>query len=66
MNYIVQGRTADGNTVYYTGRAGQAFISTDKRDAFTYPSLNAARARATMLNQGTATHGIRFMVPVGE
>jgi hypothetical protein len=61
----VLGRTQDGGTVWYTGRAGAGFISTDARDAFRY-SVDGARARALMLNRGTQFHGIRFVAVVGD
>lgn len=61
----VLGRTASGETVWYTGRAGAGFISTDARDAFRY-SIDGARARALNLNRGTAFHGIRFVAVVGD
>jgi hypothetical protein len=64
---IVIGRDANGETFYYTGRAGKAFVSTDINEAFAYPLVNPARNRATILNAGTAIHGIRFFVPaIGE
>lgn len=65
-DYRVEGRKEDGSTVYYTGKAGQAFVSNQLCDAFTYVSLEGARRRATMLNGGTVLHGVRFMVPVGD
>jgi hypothetical protein len=61
----VLGRTADGNTVWYTGRAGAAFVSTDPSEAFRY-SVDGARRRALNLNRGTAFHGIRFVAVVGD
>lgn len=64
--YKVIGRTREGETVYYTGRAGQAFVSKQAEEAFGYDGLEAARRRATNLNQMTEIHGIRFIVPVGE
>jgi hypothetical protein len=66
MDYTVVGRDANGNTLYYTGKAGQGFVSTVAAAAFSYPSLESARRRATNLNQMTEIHGIRFIVPVGE
>lgn len=64
--HILQGRDAEGNSVYYTGKAGQSFVSAKSEEAFGYDSLEAARRRATNLNQMTSIHGFRFMVPVGE
>lgn len=64
--YTVVGRSEQGDTFYYTGRAGQAFVSKLIGEAFAYPSLFEARRRALNLNRMTALHGIRFFVPVGE
>lgn len=66
MDYIVQGRTKEGETVYYTGKAGAGFVSSVYGEAFTYSTLERARKRATMLNVGRDVHEIHFMVPVGE
>jgi hypothetical protein len=46
MKFIVR----NGNK-YYTGKAGQAFVSPNARDAFEYDSLEAAQRRATNLNR---------------
>lgn len=62
--FFVVGRTADGATVYYTGKAGHGFISKGIGDAFMYGSLDEARRRAGNLNRATPTHGIRFFAPV--
>lgn len=66
MKHILIGRKSDGSTVYYTGRAGHAFVSPILADVFTYDSLEQARRRAMNLNQMTEIHGIRFHVPCGE
>jgi hypothetical protein len=66
MQYIVMGRTAEGETLYYTGKAGKEFVSASLHDAFSYYSIEGARRRATTLNQGTDMHGIRFFAPCGE
>ena len=63
MKFQVIGRTEQGNTVYYTGRAGQLFVSPESGKAFDYPTLESARRRAMNLNQMTPIHGIRFFVP---
>ena len=64
MTYQVIGRKADGSTVWYTGRAGQAFVSDSERDAFAFDTLRYARHRATLLNRMSELHGVRFIVPV--
>ena len=65
-NYLIIGRTENGSTVYYSGRAGNSFVTNEISEAFTYPSLESARRRATYLNAMTEIHGIRFFVPTGE
>lgn len=47
MKFIVK----SGNNFYYTGKAGQAFVSPNACDAFEYGSLEAAQRRATTLNR---------------
>lgn len=66
QQFFLIGRTNEGETVYYTGRAGQAFVSKQAEEAFGYDSLEGARRRATNLNQMSEIHGMRFIVPVGE
>ena len=65
-NHIVIGRNLEGQTVYYTGRAGSLFVSTLAAEAFQYSGLEAARRRAMNLNQMTDLHGIRFFAPSPE
>jgi hypothetical protein len=66
MTYQVIGRKADGSTVYYTGKAGQAFVSEHSADAFGFDTLEYARHRAMVLNRTMELHGVRFIVPCGE
>jgi hypothetical protein len=58
---IIRGLDRTGNEVFYTGRAGSAFVSTDKMEAFTGYSIEGARRKATQLNEATCLHGIRFV-----
>jgi hypothetical protein len=60
----VVGRREDGSTVWYTGKAGQEFVSENPADAWTYPTVESARRRAFNLNHGTSIHGIRFVAAV--
>jgi hypothetical protein len=60
---LVIGRDSDGNTLYYTGRAGTGFVSSDLNEAFVYLTIVGARNRALVLNAGTPIHGIRFFAP---
>ena len=66
QNIPVIGRTQTGETVFYTGRAGDGFVSSDPKDAFLYQSVDAARGRAKSLNGGTPLHGIWFVACVGD
>lgn len=63
MKYQVIGRKQDGSTVYYTGRAGQAFVSENSLQAFQFDTLEYARHRAKVLNRMTELHRIRFIAP---
>lgn len=62
----VIGRTAEGSTVWYTGKAGSEFISTNPRDAFKGYGVEGARRCATNLNRMTAMHGVYFVACVGD
>lgn len=66
QRYPVMGRGADGETVWYTGRAGKEFVSHDPKDAFTYGAIEGARNRAKSLNVGAPIHGIWFVAPTGD
>lgn len=61
IKFQVSGRTKQGALRVYTGKAGEAFVSPFTSEAFLYDSLEAARHRATILNQGTPLHGIHFI-----
>lgn len=52
-------KTQDGR--YYNGRAGQAWLSNTKAEAFTY-SREGAERKAAMFNQATCLHGHKFEV----
>lgn len=65
-SHILIGRTRNGETVYYTGRAGALFVSQSISEAFRYDGIEAARRRASNLNQMTDAHGIRFIVPTPD
>lgn len=57
---VVRGVTKSGSVVFYTGKAGEAWVSTDMSDAFPY-SESGARAKASMFNRMTEIHGIHFI-----
>ena len=58
--YVVRGVDNNGNVVYYTGCAGERWISKNIWDAFSY-SLEGARRKATKFNLFTKTHGVHFI-----
>ena len=62
----IVGRTASGETVWYTGRAGQGWISPDPKEAFLGFSLEGARSRAKQFNQMEFVHGIWFTACLGD
>ena len=63
--FPIVGTGRDGKRVWYTGKAGDGFISHDPKDAFMY-SLEGARHRAKILNRMTELHGIYFVACVGD
>ncbi len=62
----VVGVTKDGDRVWYTGKAGEGFVSANPQDAFLGYSLEGARNRAKNLNRMVGIHGIWFVACVGE
>ena len=61
MNALIIGKTAEGKVVYYTGKAGDGWISDKMKDAFIGYSLEGARNKAKNFNQMTAVHGIHWI-----
>ena len=53
-------RAAGGQ--YYTGKAGNGWVSSDLTQAFQYYSLQFARIRARQHNAYTSLHGLHFIV----
>lgn len=49
-----------GTEVYYTGRAGDGWLSEDLKEAFEYESENAALYRVDLFNSRTILHGVHF------
>lgn len=58
---LVRGITKNGDEVFYTGKAGPAFVSAHTAEAFTGYNLEGARAKALTLNKMTELHGVRFI-----
>ena len=59
--YMVRGLTELGKEMFYTGKAGDKWVTTDKAQAFTYHSVDEARMKARMFNRTTELHGLRFI-----
>lgn len=62
----IRGTTAQGEVVWFTGRAGAQFVSPNEAEAFAGYSLEGARRKAMQLNRATALHGICFVAVVPE
>jgi len=58
--HLVVGVDQAGRRVYYTGAAGEAFISTERERAFVGWYESGAQVVAARLNRGSAIHGITF------
>lgn len=48
-----------GETRFYNGKAGDAWLSSDQAEGFPY-SVSGARRKATLFNQMTEIHGWHF------
>lgn len=65
-NFVVRGIDKNGNEAFYTGRAGDGWLTTSDlhtspAEAFTYATLEGARNKATSLNRMSDIHGWRFV-----
>lgn len=47
---------------FYTGRAGDFWVSAEKSEAFAYDSAAEAERKAAGFNRMTALHGLTFEV----
>jgi hypothetical protein len=66
MNYLLRALDKDGKEFFYTGRAGDGWVSPKVSEAFTYQNLDGARSKAKRFNEMTDIHGLRFMAMVPE
>lgn len=57
-NFILQANRG-GETVFWTGRAGQAWVSTDRSEAFEV-SFEEAHRKAELFNQASSLHSLTF------
>jgi len=62
---IIKAVDAQGNVFFCTGRAGAAWVSPKRSDAFLW-TVTGARAFATRHNANTSLHGLRLVVVVAE
>lgn len=60
--YILEATNAKGEFVYYNGRAGEGWVSSEIREAFPYHSIDVASDKARLFNRGTPLHGLTFAV----
>jgi len=61
INFFLRGLDVDGREYFYTGRAGECWLSPERADAFTWGTLEAARNRAKQFNGRVALHGVWFL-----
>ena len=59
--FVLRGLDTNGGEFFYTGRAGQRWVSPNIDEAFTYTSLEGARNAALRHNRWTELHGLRFI-----
>lgn len=60
--YILAAQKKDGREFYYTGKAGEAFASTNLNEAFKYESQEVAKAKMLHFNNYSIMHGHWFHV----
>lgn len=53
---------ANNGSNFYTGRAGDGWVSNDKKEAFVYNTVTEANRKASMFNKNTILHGMTFTV----
>jgi hypothetical protein len=59
MAYVLQATTQDGAPVYYTGRAGEGWVSRELQEAFALSSELGDR-RLASFNRMAPLHGLTF------
>jgi hypothetical protein len=52
---------SNGNVFWWTGKAGQAWVSPNQSDAFLGLNIEGARAKALQFNRMSEIHGLRFI-----
>lgn len=61
MDFILRGLNATGEEFFYTGKAGDGWVSQQIGDAFGYATIEAARRKGKALNQGSWAHTLWFI-----
>lgn len=64
--YILRAVDDNGNVSFYTGRAGDRWLSPDRSDAFAGYNAEGARRKATQFNLLMGLHGQRFVAVPAE
>jgi len=59
--YILRGLSELGREWFYTGRAGEKWVSDNRDAAFQYECKATAQHKALMFNRTTDLHGLRFI-----
>ena len=59
MAYVLETTLANGEFAYYTGKAGDGWVSSDVREAFPM-SASLASIRLGQFNSRTCLHGLVF------
>ena len=62
MLYVLRATNSTGEDLFYTGRAGAAWVSADRREAFPFELAEGAERRAERFNAFTALHSLTFDV----
>jgi hypothetical protein len=52
---------SNGNVFWWTGKAGQDWVSPSQADAFLGLNIEGARAKALQFNRRSDIHGLRFI-----
>lgn len=60
-NWILQARNGKGEKLFYTGRAGEGWVSSDSAEAWQDSEVNQM-SNAARFNRYTALHGLTFVV----
>ena len=59
--YIVRAVDVNGSISFYNGKAGDAWLTDVRADAFGYQTREAAQRKAKLFNEMTGIHGQRFI-----